>query len=333
MIEHFDPVKGRELLSLAVKSVDKLTERERLGILNLYSLNVEHNIPKGIEYARMRIELYPDDAVARNNLGFLYQSSGHYENALKEYKATVRVSPKMSLTYGGIEWIYLTEVGKMDSALVWAGKMLSDNPGSKWGYFYLGSAYLGLDSLSGAETAFRKAYEIDPDFLLNTYRLAHTCRVGGHYNEAIDLLTKVQNKHKDETSTFYDLGINYESMGNKKEALKYYTAFKKIATEEWLKTYPDMPETYIAIGAITARLGDLVSSRKALQKAIEMDSTKHEKFAELLCLQGRITDAQREIEKALKKGYRDLVWLKTNPDYQALQNEEGFRDLLKKYFK
>ncbi len=72
LIERFDPEKGRELLSRAVKSVDKLTERERLGILTLYAVNVEKNLPKGIEYAKMRIELYPDDATARNNLGWYY---------------------------------------------------------------------------------------------------------------------------------------------------------------------------------------------------------------------------------------------------------------------
>lgn len=332
MIEKFDAVKGRELLSQAVKSADKLTERERLGILNFYALNVEHNIPKGIEYARMRIELYPDDAAAHNNLGYLFQSSGQFEEALKEYKATVRIFPDMPLTYGGIEWIYLALIGKMDSAFVWAEKMLSDNPGNAWGYFYLGSAYLGLDSLSKAETALRKAYEINPDFLMNMYRLAHTYRLQGRYNEAIDILKKTLNKHQDEASPKYDLGINYESIGNKEEALKYYSEFKKIATEEWKKTYPDMPETYFAIGAIAARMGDMESSRKALQKAIEMDSTKHEKFAELLCLQGKIPEAIDETEKALKQGYRDLVWLKINPDYQALQYETRFRALLKQYF-
>lgn len=332
MIEHFDAVKGRELLSQAVKSVDKLTEREKLAILNFYALNVEHNIAKGIEYARMRIELYPDDAAARNNLGYLYQSSGQYEEALKEYKATVRIFPDMPLTYGGIEWIYLALIGKMDSALVWAEKMLSDNPGNKWGYFYLGSAYLGLDSLLKAEKALRKAYEVDPDFLMSTYRLAHACRVQGRYNEAIDILKKILDKYKDEASADYDLGINYESAGNREEADKYYSIYKKIATEEWPKTYPDMPETYFALGAITARLGDFESSRKALQKATEIDSSRHEKFAELLCLQGKIPEALNETEKALKKGYRDLVWLKINPDYQALQNEVRFRNLLKKYF-
>jgi tetratricopeptide (TPR) repeat protein len=333
MIEHFDAAKGRELLSQAVKSVDKLTERERLGILNFYALDVEHNIPKGIEYARMRIELYPDDAAARNNLGYLYQSSGQFEEALKEYKATVRIFPDMPLTYGGIEWIYLAHLGKMDSALVWAEKMLSDNPGNAWGYFYLGSSYFGLDSLSKAETAFRKAYEINPDLLMSTFRLAHTYRIMGRYDKAIEILEKVHESNQDAVSAIYDLGINYQSMGNQKEAMKYFSEYRRIALEEWPKTYPDMPETYFAIGAITARLGDFESSRKALQKAIELDSTRHEKFAELLCLQGKITEALNETEKALKRGYRDIVWLKINPDYQALQNEARFRNLLEKYFK
>lgn len=332
LVEKFDPVKGRELLSQAVKSVDNLTERERLGILTFYAVNVEKNLPKGIEYAKMRIELYPDDAAARNNLGWYYFNSDQFEEALEEYKATVRIFPDMALPYGGINWIYLEKLGKVDSALVWSEKMLSDIPGNAWGYFYLGSAYLGLDSLSQAETALRKTYEINPDFLMSTYRLVQTYRLQGRYNEAIDILKKTLNKHQDETSPKYDLGINYESVGNKDEALKYYSEFKKIATEEWKKTYPDMPETYLAIGAITARLGDMESSQKALQKAIEMDSTKHEKFAELLCLQGKIPEAIDETEKALKKGYRDIVWLKINPDYQALQNEPRFHDLLKQYF-
>jgi tetratricopeptide (TPR) repeat protein len=332
LIEKFDDPKGRELLDQAVRSVDNLTEREKLGILTFHALNVEKNIPKGIEYAKMRIELYPDDAAARNNLGWLYMTSGQFEEALREYKATVRIFPDMPLTFGGIEWIYLEKLGRIDSAMVWVKKMMTGNPGNIWGYFYLGSAYLGLDSLSKAEAAFRKAYEINPHFSMNTYRLAHALRLMGRYEEAIGLLKKVRENNKDEISALYDLGINYQSLGNQKEAMSYYSDYRKIATGVWTKTYPDLPETYIAIGAITARMSDFDASRKALEKAIDIDSTKHERFAELLCLQGRIPEALDEAEKALKTGYRDIVWLKINPDYQALQKESRFQSLLHKYF-
>jgi len=53
----------------------------------------------------------------------------------------------------------------------------------------------------------------------------------------------------------------------------------------------------------------------------------------LLCLQGKIPEAIDETKKALENGYRDIVWLKINPDYQALQNEIRFQNLLHEYFK
>ena len=40
-IEKFDPAIGRELLNQAVKNVDNLTEREKLGILAFHAARVE----------------------------------------------------------------------------------------------------------------------------------------------------------------------------------------------------------------------------------------------------------------------------------------------------
>jgi tetratricopeptide (TPR) repeat protein len=333
LIEKFDPEKGRKLLSQAVRSVNNLTEREKLGILSFYAVNVEKNLPKGIEYAKMRINLYPDDVSARNNLGWYYMSSGQFENALKEYKATVRIFPDMALPYGGIIWIYLEKLGILDSAMVWANKMISDNPLNPWGYFYLGSAFLGRDSLLQAEKDFRRAMQMDPSFLMNNYRLAHSLRLEGKYSEAVDLLKKIRKENPDETSALYDLGINYQALGKQKEALENYKAFEKTATVEWVNLYREDPATYFAIGAISARLGNMETSQKMLEKTMGMDSSRHEKFAELLCLQGRIDEAIRETEKAIKKGYRDIVWLKINPDYQTLQGDQRYIELLSKNFR
>lgn len=332
LIERFDPDRGRELLTRAVRSVDKLTEKERLGILTFYAVNVEKNILKGIEYSKMRIELYPDDAAARNNLGWYYMSLGRYREALKEYKETVSIFPDMALPYGGLIWIYIEKLGKIDSALIWAERMIADNPGNAWGYFYQGSAFLGLDTLSGAETAFSRAHEINPGLLLNEYRLAHTYRLQHRYNKAIEILKRIHINYPEEASANYDLGINFESSGDREEAMKYFSRFRKIATEEWAETYPDDPATYFAIAAINARMNDIEGSINALKRAIEIDSSQHQKLAGILCLQNKIPEAIEETEKALKAGYRDLVWLKVNPDYSALQNEPRFHALLTKYF-
>ena len=82
-----------------------------------------------------------------------------------------------------------------------------------------------------------------------------------------------------------------------------------------------------------ARLGYLDSSNVMLQKAIQLDSTLHERFAEVKCVQGKIPEALDELRRALENGYRELFWLKLNPVLQPLQYDIRFRDLLDKYFK
>ncbi len=333
LIEKFDDIKGRELLNQAIKSIDNLTEREKLGILGFHAVNVENNIPKGIEYAKMRIELYPDDPAAHNNLGWYYQNLGQFEEALKEYKATVQINPNMAFTYSAIVWVYLDNLGKADSALVWSEKMISDNPQNAWGYINRGSAWLCIDSLKRAEMAFEKARQISPNITLNLFRLAHAFRLQRHYNEAIGILKKIPEIDQNEASVYYDLGVNYQAMGNQEEARKHFSIFKKIVEDVWMKRWPDDAGTYIALGAVTARLSDMDSSKQMLQKAIEIDSTLHDRFAEVLCIQGNVPEALNQLEKAFNKGYRDLFWLKLTPDLQILHNDPQFRVLMDKFFK
>jgi tetratricopeptide (TPR) repeat protein len=344
-------VQGRVWLNQAVKSADNLTEKEKLGILAFHAVNVEKDFTKGIKYTKMLIELYPDNAGSHNNLGWYYQNLGYFEEALKEYKETVRIDPSWALTYSGIVWIYIEFTGQADSALIWAKNMVSVHPQNAWGQYYLGSAWLCLDSLPQAEIALRKAKEISPDFKENLFRLAHTCRLRGNYDEAITILKNILDNNQTEALSFHDLyvnyqeavkqveasanynlGVNYQEMGNPFEAQKYFSAFKKIAQEEWLKKMPDNAGTYITLAAVAARLNDYETSNQMLQKAIEIDSTLHYRFAEVLCLQGKIPDAIDQLEKAFKNGYRNLIALKENPDLKILYYDVRFRNLMDKYF-
>ncbi|MBN2480533.1 MAG: hypothetical protein JXB19_02240 [Bacteroidales bacterium] len=331
-IERFDPALGKELLSRAVQSVDKLTERERLGILAFYAAGVENNLPKAIEYNNKRIKLYPDDIAARNNAGWYYQNSAMYEEAVREYKEAVRINPEMALAYAAMLWIYEEYLGDVDSILTWSEKMISENPQNVWGYFYMGSVWLMKDSIGKAKTYYLKAREVEPDHILSLYRLAHTCRIQEQYEEAIQILKHILELDRNEISAYYDMGINYERLGNNAESRKCYSSFKKIATEEWIKEWPDDAGIYIALAAVSARLGDMDDPQELLSKAIGMDSTLHTRFAEVLCLQGRLPEALQQLGMALEDGYRNLTWLKLNPDLWELYYDIRFRNLLEKYF-
>jgi tetratricopeptide (TPR) repeat protein len=304
----------------------------RLNPLTILLKGKGWHIPKGIGYAKMRTELYPDDPSARNNLGWYYQNSGRFDEAVKEYKAAVRINPDMALTYGALIGNYLEKLGDADSALVWSKKMLSDNPQNAWSYTYLGSALLILDSLKKAETAYEKARELNPNLITNLYRLASTFRLQGRSDEAIGILKKIPDTDLYVTSPYYDLGVNYQLIGNQEIANKYFNRFKKIISEVWMKKWPNDAGTFLAMSTVMARLGEMDSSKQMLQKSIEIDSTLHDRFAEVLCLQGNVPEALNQLEKAFNKGYRNLFWLKFSSELQILRYDIRFRDLIKKYF-
>jgi len=332
-IRAFDPAEGRKYLFQAVKSVGNLTDREKLSILALYAAQVENNITKNLEYNRMLVELYPDDPIAHNNMGYSYQVSGEYEKALQEYMKAIRIDPNAVIAYGGLLWIYLDYLGEPDSALVWSSKMIKDNPQNAWGYLNLGSAWVCLDSLSKAEEAYIRALKINPDLILNLYRLAHVYRLQKKYDKAIAILNRIPEINQNETSAYYDLGVNYQSMGNQKEAYKYFSIYKNAMKEECLKQSIITAESFISIAEVMARLGEIDSSKQILQKAIIIDSTQSVKFAEVLSLQGKVIEAIEELEEAFENGYRNLLWLKLTPDLQILQYDTRYRDLLDKYFR
>ncbi len=331
LFQKFDKERGKEWLDQAILSVDNLTDREKYGILEFYAVNIENNLKKGIEYVKTRIELYPDDPAAHNNLGWNYQNLGYYEKAVEEYKEVLRINPYLMLTYSGVIYAYLGYLGQIDSAKTWSNRMIRYGPDNPWGYFNLGSVYVGIDSLEKAEAAYLKARDLNPNLLINLYRLAHLYRLRGKYDKAIVVFEEILRLHPDESPARYNLGLNYSLLGESNIARSHFIKYKKI-TEQWLVDYPANPTTYIANGLVLARLGEKDAGWEIGKKALELDSTIHFHFAQLLAALDRKNEALDQLEKALENGYRDLPWIKLYPDLQSLQGEERYQDLLEEYF-
>ena len=331
LFEKFDRNEGRKWLDKAMISIDNLTDREKFAILAFYAVNVENDLDKGIAYTKRRISLYPDDPAAHNNLGWYFQKQGHYDMALDEYKKTLQIDPTMMLTHSGVTWIYLEFLGQMDSALVWSNRMVTFAPDNPWAYFYLGSSYVGLNEFEKAEASYLMAADLNPDLLMNKYRLAHDYRLQGRYDKAIEVLEAILQKNPNESSAHYDLGINYNLLGKSETARSHFLEFRKTA-EKWLDEYSNDPKSYIYNGIILARLGEKDAGWEIGKRAMEIDSTIYFEYSQLLAVQGRKSDALDYLEKALEDGYRDLVWIKLQPDLQILHEEERFKNLMNSYF-
>lgn len=331
LFERFDREKGKEWLDEAIQSIDELTKREKYGILAFYAANIEKDLDKSIEYTRLIIELYPDDAIYRNNLGWYFQNQGHYQKAVEEYKVAIRLEPYFMVPYSGLLWIYMEKIGNMDSALIWSKKMISFGPENAWGYFNLGSAYAGLGELEKAKEAYVKARDLNPNLLLSQYRLAYTYRMLGMPEKAIEVLKEILQINPNEAPPHYVLGIYYKLIDEGDLAHEHFLKFRSVA-EFWEKEYPDMPDTYIVLGVIQTRLGEKEAGWETGKKALELDSAYHFRYAEFLAVQDKKEEALDHLELALENGYRDLCWIKLNPDLFELQDEARFNELINRYF-
>ena len=331
LYERFDREKGREWLDQAILSIDDLTDSEKYSILSFYAANIEKNLDKGIEYTKTIIELYPDNPKAHNNLGWYYQQQGHYEKAAEAYKAAIRIDPYLMLTLGGLAWIYLDHLGPIDSARVWSKKMIEAGPENPWGYYYLGSANVAIDNLEAAAIEYGKARDLDPNFFLDQYRLAHVYRLQGEYGKAIEVLEGIFNKNRGEMIALYNIGINYNLMGDRENAMNHFLIYKTNA-EKWIDVFPESPFTYITNGLVLAQIGERDAGWEIGKKGIELDSTIHFQIAELFAALDRKSEALDHLEKLLVNGYRDLVWIKLNPHMHLLREEARYQELINKYF-
>lgn len=102
----------------------------------------------------------PNDALAHNDLGVVYQRAGQYENALSEYKLALKYNLKLDKPHYNMAIIYLEE-GKTAKAKDELDKTIGLNPGHAFANFELGKiAYSNKEYLK-ARDFFKKAIDID----------------------------------------------------------------------------------------------------------------------------------------------------------------------------
>lgn len=330
--ENFDRAKGKSLLARAVQHLSDLTDKERYGILAFYASSVENNREKAVEYWKTLIGLYPDHTAAHNNLGWLYQQMGRDEEAVAQYKETLRIDPYLMLTYNGLNFVYLNKLGRVDSALVWSKRQIFYNDRHARAYDNLGWAYLAADSLEEARRAFARALEIDPAFMLDRFRLGHTLRLQGKYQEARQAFQEIIDRDAAECQGFYNLGIIHRLMKDEAAARRSFESARQCFAT-WVKEDPKDAFNHILVGMAHARLGADQEAVAIGQKAMAIDSTQHFEFALLLSVQGKVPEALGQLELAVQTGFRNYIWMKIHPDLQNLYGEPRFQDLLRKGLK
>ncbi|HEV7517087.1 MAG TPA: tetratricopeptide repeat protein [Thermoanaerobaculia bacterium] len=155
--------------------------------------------------------------------------------------------------------------GKQQEALGWLRIAVALDPDLSRGWINLGVARRRNGDPSGAEAAYRRALEIDPEAVSAYQNLASVLRLRGQSQEADELLAltaKVGTRNPYNLLSLGDLSLAHRRLD---EARRFY--------KKALRVYGGNAEPYAAMGIWAKAAGNTREARKWLKKAVALDAT------------------------------------------------------------
>ncbi len=106
---------------------DRVSERERFYISEKYHSYVTGDREEATNVLKAWAQTYPNDYIPHNNLGVNYSRVGQYDDALKESREAVRLSPNNTLTQGNLVDDFM-KLNRFDEARQILEQTLGKNP-------------------------------------------------------------------------------------------------------------------------------------------------------------------------------------------------------------
>jgi GT2 family glycosyltransferase/Tfp pilus assembly protein PilF len=226
------------------KSDNDLKSAETLYAAILANLN-QRPREEVIKDLQGLIESHPRFALAYNDLGVLYYSSGNREKALEYYERAVQLDPQNSNFSKNLADFYYVELGRVEDALQIYVKILELNPQDIETLLITGHICVALQQFEDAKVFYRRVLELEPqneaarssmnkldkmDPMTPDLKSAEEWYQeeiqpvlnSGDSQKAISLLDKLLQSYPEFALAHNDLGVLYYHTGDKEKARHHY---------------------------------------------------------------------------------------------------------------
>jgi tetratricopeptide (TPR) repeat protein len=222
------------------------------GLANV--LVKEGRVEEGIRNYYLAIQFKPDYAEAHNNLGGIYLNYGEYEKAVDHYIAALQISPGLVEAHNNLG-IALMQNGKLEMAISQFQKalqltpdftkaqsnlrralaiqkefdmeisrlqnLLKDNPKNVELHFQLGNLYFRKGDPPKAMQHYKKALELEPNFVPALNNLALVTAANKEYYKAITVFMDILNFVPDDAETHYNIACMYSRLNRVNESIEW----------------------------------------------------------------------------------------------------------------
>jgi tetratricopeptide (TPR) repeat protein len=178
----------------------------------------QNTLNAAIAACRAEIARYPDDALARCNLGFLLGQRGLRDAAIAEARAALRLNPDLHqahLLLGSALYFQ----GKPDQAIAELREVVRLQPGLAATHLNLGKMLQDQGKAAEASAAYREAIRLRPDLVEAHYRLGNSLMVQAKLDEANPEYRATIRLKPDHAEAYCELGGVLEHEGDYAGAL------------------------------------------------------------------------------------------------------------------
>jgi tetratricopeptide (TPR) repeat protein len=149
------------------------------------------NTEEAINQLKELLNIYPDSAIAHNDLGVLYYRKGDKTRSQYHYEQALELMPENTTFKKNLADFYYIELGKIKEALRIYVDILNDNPKDVETLMITGHICLSLEQFDDAKVFYDRVLNIDPfhsDAKKNIKQLENVCVANDGYDKKKNLI-------------------------------------------------------------------------------------------------------------------------------------------------
>jgi tetratricopeptide (TPR) repeat protein/tRNA A-37 threonylcarbamoyl transferase component Bud32 len=155
------PQLAQENYERALRSLDRMNEREKYRTLGTYYLGVTRDYDKAIENYEALVKAYPADNTGYANLALAYVYVRNLPKAAEMGRRAIEIYPKSVLQRTNYA-TYSMYSGDFDTAIAQAQQALGDNPAYEWAALTLALSRASENDEAGAREVYGRLRGMSP---------------------------------------------------------------------------------------------------------------------------------------------------------------------------
>ena len=268
-----------------------------------------------------------------------YQTKWFLRLARQMYAKAVELDPLFARAFAGMASCDARLLGAFgesidpDEILATAGKALALDPDLAEAHAAYGDALAISGRGEEAEVSFKRSLALDPNSFEAHYFYGRFLNERGNLEASVPLLKRATELKADDPQPPLNLHGVLRSLGYAEEAAQYgWLGIKR--AEEHLKAHPESSRAAQLGACVLISLGDRERAISWTERALAIDPDDENALYNAACMWAQAGDPDRAFQY-LDRWSANLMpntreWLKFDPDFDSIRDDERFKSLLKR---